>query len=53
LVSYSVRPKALQHPRAYFGKFKGQANAEEMRVSGVYFSRVHYDQEYPPMWRFA
>jgi hypothetical protein len=52
-LSYSVRPKALKHARAYFGKFKGQVNEAEKGVSGVYYSKVHYDRDYLPAWSFA
>jgi len=52
-ISYSIRPKALKHPKAYFGRFKGQVNAEEMQVSGVYYSEVSYDRDYPPTWQFG
>ena len=52
-ISYSIRPKALKHPKAYYGRFKGQVNAEEMQVSGVYYSEVSYDRDYPPTWQFG
>lgn len=52
-LTYSVRPKALKHPWSFTGVYKGLVNAEEMQVSGVYYSRIHYAHEHPPAWTFT
>jgi hypothetical protein len=52
LVTYSVRPKALKHPKPG-ALFKGPVLREEMRASGVHASRLDYKEDFPPAWSFA
>ena len=51
LLTYFVRPRSLKHQWTA-GRNKGLLKEEEMHVSGVYYSEVTYDQDYPPMWEF-
>ena len=52
LVTYVVRPRTLKHPK-FAGRNKGLLKREEMLASGVYYSEVTYDDEYPRMWDFG
>jgi len=50
-VTYSVRPKALKHPKPG-AHFQGHVLPGEMAASGVYASRLTYAEEFPPAWAF-
>jgi len=52
LLTYSVRPKALLHPKPG-PHFKGRVLPEEMDCAGVYCTRIRWQEEYPPLWSFS
>ena len=52
-ISFFVRTRAIK-PRAYtIGNFKGIVQPDEIEASGVYYSEVTYDRDYPPTWDFG
>ena len=50
-LTYFVRPRTLKHPKPA-GRYKGLLKPEEMLASGVYWSEITYDRDYPPEWTF-
>jgi hypothetical protein len=50
-LTYFVRPRTLKHPKPA-GRYKGLLKSEEMLASGVYYSEITYERDYPPEWEF-
>ncbi len=51
-LTYFVRPRAIKGQAYTAGIFKGVVKPEEIQASGVYYSRITYDQDYPATWQF-
>ncbi len=52
-LTYFVRPRAIKSRALVSGKFKGIVKPGEIEASGVYYSEITYDRDYPAMWQFA
>ena len=50
LLTYSVTPRAYNYP--YEGTKVPAATTRDKAASGLYFSRLRYDREAAPAWRF-
>ncbi len=51
-LSYFVRSRAISTRTHSIGNFKGIVGPEEIDASGVYYSELTYDLEYPARWEF-